>query len=214
MDSHDLYGTYALFGEQPVAIACPRLLLKGWIDVIQLADLPLRRVDWLLTSALRGAAGAAGLAGRSGLADRVRDHDASRAGPGWCPELDCSLRRRPGRAAGALRARIAAWQNLCGARPTLGWWLSVSRIGGRPAATDRPRSWREGSHRCLSLGCLGGGPRRTSVLSVPRNPCPQWHGRGHLPMKGDPASVKLDLLQGHRLAGLPPGPSRCSARSR
>ena len=52
LDSHDLYGTYALFGEQPVAIACPRLLLKGWIDVIQLADLPLRRVDWLLTSAL------------------------------------------------------------------------------------------------------------------------------------------------------------------
>ena len=45
LDSHDLYGTYALFVEQPVAITCLRLLLKSWIDLIQLADLPLRRFD-------------------------------------------------------------------------------------------------------------------------------------------------------------------------
>ena len=128
LDSHDLYGTYALFGEQPVAIACPRLLLKGWIDVIQLADLPLRRVDWLLTSALRGVL--LELQGWQGdLAWLIECGTTMRLVlvRDGVPELDCSLRSDdPAELRVALRARIAAWQNLCGARPTLGWWLSVS----------------------------------------------------------------------------------------
>ena len=29
----------------------PRSLIQGWSEVAELADLPLRRVDWLLTAA-------------------------------------------------------------------------------------------------------------------------------------------------------------------
>ena len=37
-----------------VALGVMRLQLQAWIDVIEQADLVLRRVDWCLTSALRG----------------------------------------------------------------------------------------------------------------------------------------------------------------
>ena len=47
--------------------------------------------------------------------------------PTLSDELDCSLRfDDPAELRVALRARIAAWQNLCGALPKLGWWLSMS----------------------------------------------------------------------------------------
>jgi hypothetical protein len=37
-----------------VALGVTRLQLQAWIDVVDQADLVLRRVDWCLTSALRG----------------------------------------------------------------------------------------------------------------------------------------------------------------
>ena len=96
--------------------------------MIQLADLPLRRVDWLLTSALRGVL--LELQGWQGdLAWLIECGTTMRLVlvRDGVPELDCSLRSDdPAELRGALRARIAAWHNFCGARPTLGWWLSVS----------------------------------------------------------------------------------------
>ena len=116
LDSHDLQGTYAPFGEQPVASTCSRLLLKSWIDVIQLADLPLRLVDLLLTSALRGVllelqgwqGDLAWLIECGTMMCRVLFRDG-------VPELDCSLRfDDPADLRVALHARIVAWQNLFG----------------------------------------------------------------------------------------------------
>jgi hypothetical protein len=37
-----------------VALGVTRLQLQAWIDVMDQADLVLRRVDWCLSSALRG----------------------------------------------------------------------------------------------------------------------------------------------------------------
>ena len=39
--------------EALAVVGVPRSLIQGWSEVAELADLPLRRVDWLLTAAQR-----------------------------------------------------------------------------------------------------------------------------------------------------------------
>ena len=49
----DCYLALDSCGGLVVATSVSRTLLQGWVDVMELADLPLRRVDWCLTAAHR-----------------------------------------------------------------------------------------------------------------------------------------------------------------
>ncbi len=47
------YRSYLSLSDCVVEVSTPRQTLQSWIDVIELADLPLRRVTWTLSSAFR-----------------------------------------------------------------------------------------------------------------------------------------------------------------
>ena len=47
----DSYCSLAGLGGAVMAIGVSRTLLQAWIDVVEMADLPLHRVDWTLLSA-------------------------------------------------------------------------------------------------------------------------------------------------------------------
>ena len=47
------YVTSSPVQEALAVVGVPRSLIQGWSEVVELADLPLRRVDWLLTAAQR-----------------------------------------------------------------------------------------------------------------------------------------------------------------
>ena len=50
----DSYVAIAPCIDQTLLVGCPRSLLQAWIDVVEMADLPLRRVDWMVSCAQRG----------------------------------------------------------------------------------------------------------------------------------------------------------------
>ena len=108
-------------------VAVPRSLIWGWSEVAELADLPLRRVDWSLTAAQR-ALDQLAQAWEGDLAWLVVEDKSMhvllfRQG---VPEVDYAL-------AGddfvanqrEIRACVAAWQAMVDTPSTLGWWLSV-----------------------------------------------------------------------------------------
>ena len=53
VDSKDVYRSYLAISDSVVVVSTPRPTLQSWIDVIELADLPLRRVTWTLSSAFQ-----------------------------------------------------------------------------------------------------------------------------------------------------------------
>ena len=52
-DLAESYVTSSPVQEALAVVGVPRSLIQGWSEVAELADLPLRRVDWLLTTAQR-----------------------------------------------------------------------------------------------------------------------------------------------------------------
>ena len=52
-DLAESYVTSSPVQESLAPVGVPRSLIQGWSEVAELADLPLRRVDWLLTAAQR-----------------------------------------------------------------------------------------------------------------------------------------------------------------
>ena len=54
LDAADSYVAIAPCIDQTLLVGCPRSLLQAWIDVVEMADLPLRRVDWMVSCAQRG----------------------------------------------------------------------------------------------------------------------------------------------------------------
>ena len=133
LQSHDLpfdlaesYVTSSPVQEALAVVGVPRSLIQGWSEVAELADLPLRRVDWLLTTAQRA------------LHQLTHMWDGDLA---WLVEEEKSLRLllfRQGvpevdHALDALdplarwreiRACVAEWQ-ACAWTSSLGWWLTV-----------------------------------------------------------------------------------------
>ena len=52
-DLAESYVTSSPAQEALAVVGVPRSLIQAWSEVAELADLPLRRVDWLLTAAQR-----------------------------------------------------------------------------------------------------------------------------------------------------------------
>lgn len=114
-------------GDQPVLVGLPRSALQAWINVVELADLPLRRIDWTVSSALRGLVHGPGL-GSGDLAWVFADASRVRlvllrAG---VPELDCCMECNETPAlAMELRRHVAAWQTHAGGSGDLAWCFAL-----------------------------------------------------------------------------------------
>ena len=127
LESDDSYVALTPCVDQMLLVGCSRSHLQAWIDVVEMADLPLRRVDWLVSSAQRGL-----MHERqqwSGDVAWVFSNEASyrlvviRA---CVPELDCCFQlNNDDDLAVELRKRIAAWQSLSGSAPALAWCLCL-----------------------------------------------------------------------------------------
>ena len=127
LDAEDSYLAIAPCVDQMLLIGCPRSLLQAWIDVVEMADLPLRRVDWTLSSAQRGL---------------MLEHQNWTGDIAWVfldessyrlvviragmPELDCRFQvNDDAELVKELRRRIAAWQGYSGSSLPLEWCLCL-----------------------------------------------------------------------------------------
>ena len=128
LDAADSYVVTTPCVDQTLLVGCPRSLLQAWIDVVEMADLPLRRVDWMVSSAQRGLM----LEQQewSGDIAWVFSDESSyrlvviRAG---IPELDCCIRLTNDEdLVLELRRRVAAWQDFSGSSLPLAWCFCLS----------------------------------------------------------------------------------------
>ena len=123
LDAADSYVVITPCVDQTLLVGCPRSLLQAWIDVVEMADLPLRRVDWMVSSAQRGLMleqqeWSGDIAWVFSDESSYR-HVVIRAG---IPELDCCIRPKNDEdLVLELRRRVAAWQGLSGSSPPLAW---------------------------------------------------------------------------------------------
>ena len=113
-----------------VAVAVRRSMLQAWIDVVEQADLPLQRVDWLVSCAQRclhhlcsdWTGDLAWLFPHGSAVRLVLIHDG-------VPEVDQTFARQgtaPDVLIAEIRRHVAAWQTLMNRSDSLGWWLSLS----------------------------------------------------------------------------------------
>ncbi|MAV13246.1 MAG: hypothetical protein CL861_07330 [Cyanobium sp. MED843] len=121
------YATLTTCGADVMAIGVPSVVMQAWIDVVELADQPLRRVDWTLSSALRGLM----LQLEDWLGDLAWLFPAQqglrlvliRDG---VPEVDHTIQlAEPDVMRQELRRIVSAWQSLTSSSPCLGWCLSL-----------------------------------------------------------------------------------------
>jgi len=126
-DLAESYITSSPVQEALAVVGVPRSLLQGWSEVAELADLPLRRVDWSLTAAQR-ALDQLTLAWDGDLAWLVREEKSMRLllRRQGVPEVDHALEQLdPLACQREVRACVAAWQAWVDTPSALGWWLSV-----------------------------------------------------------------------------------------
>ena len=126
LDAADSYVSIAPCVDQTLLVGSSRSLLQAWIDVVEMADLPLRRVDWTVSSAQRGL---------------MLEHQEVSGDIAWVfsdetsyrlvviragvPELDCCFQSDDDDLAFELRRRIAAWQAYSGSSLPLVWCLCL-----------------------------------------------------------------------------------------
>ena len=113
-----------------VALGVTRLQLQAWIDVVDQADLVLRRVDWCLSSALRGLLQLTH-PWSGNLAWLIQDGRSCRLVllRGGVPELDQLMTTPTSDLEGCqreIRAWLTAWQQRSPSSAELAWWLSVA----------------------------------------------------------------------------------------
>ena len=104
----------------------PRSLIHAWSEVAELADLPLRRIDWLLTAAQR-ALDQLMQAWDGDLAWLVMEEKSLRLllFRQGVPEVDHALDALdPLACQREIRACVAEWQ-ACTWTSSLGWWFTV-----------------------------------------------------------------------------------------
>ena len=123
------YVTSSPVNEALAVVGMPRSLIQAWSEVAELADLPLRRVDWLLTAAQR-ALDQLMQAWDGDLAWLVLEEKSLRLllFHQGVPEVDHALDDLDPLACQCeIRACVAAWQAMVDPPSALGWWLSVPR---------------------------------------------------------------------------------------
>lgn len=113
-----------------LALGVKRVHLQAWIDVIEQADLVLRRVDWCLSSALRGLLQLT-QHWSGDLAWLIQDGPSCRLVllRGGVPELDQVMTTAAAEVDGCqreIRAWLTAWQQRSPSSAALGWWFSVA----------------------------------------------------------------------------------------
>ena len=126
-DLAESYVTSSPVQEALAGVGVPRSLIQGWSEVAELADLPLRRVDWLLTAAQR-ALDQLTQAWDGDLVWLVVEEKRLRLllFRQGVPEVDHALEEHgPQACQREIRACVAAWQALVDSPSALGWWLSV-----------------------------------------------------------------------------------------
>ena len=126
-DLAESYITSSPVQDALAVVGVPRSLVQGWSEVAELADLPLRRVDWSLTAAQR-ALHQLTQAWDGDLAWLVVEEKSMRLVlfRQRVPEVDHLLEAdEPVACQREIRACVAAWQALVATRPFLGWWFSV-----------------------------------------------------------------------------------------
>ena len=126
-DLAESYITSSPVQEAFAVVGVPRSLIQAWSEVAELADLPLRRVDWSLTAAQR-ALHQLTHAWDGDLAWFVMEGKSMRLllFRQGVPEVDHALEERdPLVCQREIRACIAAWQARVATPSALGWWLSV-----------------------------------------------------------------------------------------
>ena len=126
-DLAESYITSSPVQEAFAVVGVPRSLIQAWSEVAELADLPLRRVDWTLTAAQR-ALHQLTHAWDGDLAWFVMEGKSMRLllFRQGVPEVDHALEERdPLVCQREIRACIAAWQARVATPSALGWWLSV-----------------------------------------------------------------------------------------
>lgn len=127
LEPSNSYVSLANCAADVLAIGVPRVLMQAWIDVVEMADQPLRRVDWTLSSALRGLMLQLNdwkgdlawlIHGQRGLRlVLIRD---------GVPEVDYPIQiTEPVVMRQELRRVVSAWQSLTIRFTGLGWWLSL-----------------------------------------------------------------------------------------
>ena len=126
-DLAESYITSSPVQDALAVVGVPRSLLQGWIEVAELADLPLRRVDWSLTAAQR-ALHQLTQAWDGDLAWLVAEEKRMRLVlfHKGVPEVDHALEQLdPLACQREIRACVTAWQGSVDTPSALGWWLSV-----------------------------------------------------------------------------------------
>ena len=121
------YVTSSPVQEALAVVGVPRSLIQAWSEVAELADLPLRRVDWLLTAAQR-ALHQLTQTWDGDLAWLVLEEKSLRLllFRQGIPEVDHALGELdPLACQREIRACVAAWQAMVDPSSALGWWLSV-----------------------------------------------------------------------------------------
>jgi len=130
-------------------VGVPRSLIQSWSEVAQLADLPLRRIDWSLTSAQRTLQQLTQAWGGD-LAWLVVEDNNIRLVlfRQQVPEVDHVVNNRDHSACQReIRTLVAAWRARDTTSSELGWWLSV-----KPEFFDDWLNWVEGTagETCLN----------------------------------------------------------------
>ena len=191
-------------GSAMVVLGVTRVQLQAWIDVIEQADLVLRRVDWCLSSALRGLLQLTH-PWSGNLAWLIQDGPSCRLVllSSGVPELDQVMTTPVADLEGCqreIRAWLTAWQQRSPLSVELGWWLSV--------AHDQADLWRT----------LVDGGRGERLLHQDLPPFESVMDSSFLPKSLEPLehlallgslmqNDRPDLLRDRRLElGLPPMP--------
>ena len=126
-DLAESYVTSSPAQEALAVVGVPRSLIQAWSEVAELADLPLRRVDWLLTAAQR-ALHQLTQTWDGDLAWLVLEEKSLRLllFRQGIPEVDHALGELdPLACQREIRACVAAWQAMVDPPSAPGWWLSV-----------------------------------------------------------------------------------------
>ena len=121
------YRSYLSISDSVLEVSTPRQTLQSWIDVIELADLPLRRVTWTLSSAFWATQSLVPLESAH-VAWLVKHSESSsprlillRDG---IPEVDCQLHSETDLGS-QVRQAVDAWTNLSHAVVSVSWVLTA-----------------------------------------------------------------------------------------